>query len=81
MIKISMSKAKEITHTARREARTTEFAPLDQAININIANPTKITEVEAQRQTIRDKYATIQTSIDSCATAEDLKTILQSMKG
>ena len=79
MIKINMSKAKEITHTVRREARATEFAPLGQEININIANPTKITEVEAQRQVVRDKYAVVQTNIDKATTVEELKTILNSL--
>ena len=76
MINIDMGKAKDITHNIRREARAKEFAPLDQEININIANQTKVTEVETQRQAIRDKYAVIQVNIDDCVNPEGLKAII-----
>lgn len=79
MIQINVDKAKEITHEKRRDVRATEFAPLDTQININIANPAKVAEIEAQRQAIRDKYATIQTNIDAATTAEELKSIISSM--
>ena len=80
MINININKAKEIVHNIRREVRAKEFKPLDQEININIANTAKVAEVEAQRQAIRDKYATIQTNIDSCTTADELKAIIQNLK-
>lgn len=80
MININITKAKEITHNIRREVRAKEFAPLDQEININIANTAKVAEVEAQRQSIRDKYATIQTSIDNCSTTDELKAVIQNLK-
>ena len=34
MIQVDMSKAKEIAHNKRREARTAEFAPLDVQVTI-----------------------------------------------
>ena len=78
-ILINIEKAKEITHDKRREARACEFKPLDEAITINIANPDKVAEIEAYRQAVRDKYAEIQTSIDSSTTTDELKSILESL--
>lgn len=79
MIIINLDKAKEITHTKRREARTNEFEPLDAQINIYATNATKVTEIESQRQVIRDKYTTIQENIDACVSADELKTIIESL--
>lgn len=78
-IKVNITKAKEITHDKRREARAGEFKPLDEAITINIANPDKMAEIEAERQTVRDKYAEIQANIDSSATTDELKAIIESL--
>ena len=78
-IKVNITKAQEIAHDKRREARAGEFKPLDEAITINIANPDKVAEIEAKRQTIRDKYAEIQTNIDSSATTDELKAIIESL--
>lgn len=79
VIKVNIDKAKEITHDKRREARAEEFKPLDEAITINIANPGKVAEIEAERQTVRDKYAEIQANIDSSATTDELKAIIESL--
>ena len=78
-IKVNITKAQEIAHDKRREARAGEFKPLDEAITINIANPDKVAEIEAERQAIRDKYAEIQTNIDSSTTTDELKSILESL--
>jgi len=78
-IKVNITKAQEIAHEVRREARAEEFKPLDEAITINIANPNKVAEVEAERQAIRDKYAEIQTKIDSSTTTDELKSIIESL--
>lgn len=72
MIQVDISKAKEITHEKRREARAAEFAPLD----IQATIPTLAERAEAERQLIRDKYAAIQTQIDAATTAEELKAII-----
>lgn len=69
MITIDMTKAKEIAHNKRREARSTEFAPLD----IKATIPSEATAAEAARQVIRDKYAAMQTAIDSASTVDELK--------
>ena len=66
-------------HDKRREARASEFKPLDEAITINIANHDKVAEIEAERQAIRDKYAEIQINIDSSTTTDELKSIIESL--
>ena len=72
MITIDINKAKEISHSKRREARAAEFAPLD----IQATIPTLAEQAEAERQLVRDKYAAIQTAIDAATTADELKTII-----
>ena len=78
-IKVNITKAQEIAHDKRREARAGEFKPLDEAITINIANPDKVAEIEVEREAIREKYATIQTSIDACTTTDELKAIIEAL--
>jgi hypothetical protein len=69
MITINITKAKNIAHDKRREARSAEFAPLD----IKATIPSEATAAEAARQVVRDKYATMQTAIDSAATIDEIK--------
>ena len=69
MISINIDKAKSIAHEARRAARAAEFAPLDVQATI----PAKAAEAEAARQVVRDKYAAMQTAIDSASTADEIK--------
>ena len=69
MITINIDKAKDIAHDARRIARSAEFAPLD----IKATIPSEAIAAEAARQVIRDKYATMQTAIDSATTTDQLK--------
>ena len=69
MITINITKAKNIAHDKRREARTLEFAPLD----IKATIPSEATAAETARQAVRDKYATMQTAIDSASTADAIK--------
>lgn len=72
MIKVNMTKAKEISHETRRAKRSEEFAPLD----IKATIPSMAAQAEADRQAIRDKYDTIQASIDSATDEVELKSIL-----
>lgn len=74
-IVININKAKTIAHDMRRAARAEEFAPLDAAIMKQIPG-TDVQAVEAERQAIRDKYATIQTNIDSATTPDEIKSAL-----
>jgi hypothetical protein len=69
VITINIDKAKTIAHDKRREARSTEFAPLD----IKATIPSEATAAEAARQAVRDKYATMQTAIDAATTTDEIK--------
>jgi hypothetical protein len=69
MITINITKAKNIAHDARRTARSAEFAPLD----IKATIPSEAIAAEAARQVVRDKYATMQTAIDSATTTDAIK--------
>ena len=74
-IVIDLTKAKAITHEARRAARSAEFAPLDVKATI----PSEAAAAEAARAAIRTKYADIQTAVDAAADVAALKTILEAM--
>jgi len=65
----NITKAKNIAHDVRRTARTAEFAPLD----IKATIPSEATAAEAARQIVRDKYAAMQTVIDSASTVDEIK--------
>lgn len=72
----SLPKSKLICHDVRRLKRAAEFAPLDVEATI----PAKAATAEAARQVIRDKYATIQTSIDAAVDTGALRVILASFQ-
>ncbi len=75
MIIVNIDKAKAIGHDIRREKRAEEFAPLDEIIMKRIPG-TAEAETEAARQAIRDKYAAVQTNIDSATTTDEIKAAL-----
>ena len=75
MITINLTKAKAITHDARRTARAAEFAPLD----IKASIPSEAVAAEAARAAIRTKYAEIQTAVDAAADVAALKTIIEQL--
>lgn len=72
MITINVNKAKDIAHDIRRAKRAEEFAPLDVQATI----PSQASAAESARQVIRDKYAAMQTQINSASTPEEIKTAL-----
>lgn len=72
MIVINIDKAKAIGHGIRRSRRAEEFAPLDAEIMKQIPG-TDTVAVDAERQAIRDKYAVVQTEIDSAQTPDEIK--------
>jgi len=72
MITINIDKAKNIAHDIRRAKRSEEFAPLDVQATI----PSQASAAESARQVIRDKYAAMQTQINSASTPEEIKTAL-----
>jgi hypothetical protein len=75
MITIDLNKAKTIAHDKRRAARAAEFAPLDLKATI----PFEAAAAEAARQTVREKYATVQTQIEAAADVAALKTIVEGL--
>jgi hypothetical protein len=72
MITINIDKAKNIAHDIRRSKRAEEFAPLD----IKATIPSEAAAAESSRQVVRDKYADMQTEIDSASTPEEIKSAL-----
>lgn len=71
-IVIDLNKAKEIAHDKRRAARAEEFKPWDVKATI----PSEQVAAEAERQKIRDKYATLQEQMDAAQTVEELKALI-----
>ena len=74
-IVIDITKAKAITHDARRVARAAEFAPLD----IKASIPSEAVAAEEARAAIRTKYADMQTAVDAAADVAALKTIMEQL--
>jgi hypothetical protein len=74
-ITINLTKAKEIAHEKRRAARAEEFKPHDEVIMKQIPG-NDMTEAEAARQAIREKYEELQTQMNSAETVEELKALL-----
>lgn len=75
MITVDMTKAKDIAHKIRRQAREAEFAPYDNVIAKQIPGQEG---AEVARQAIRDRYARIQQAIDAAETVGDLNLALRS---
>jgi len=73
MISINIDKAKNIAHDMRRAKRAEEFALLD----IKATIPSEAVAAEAARQAVRDKYAAMQTQINSASTPEEIKEAIQ----
>ena len=69
MIVVNIDKAKAIAHNLRRASRTEEFKPLDVKVTI----PNEASSAEAERQTIRNKYAVMQDQINIAQTIEQIK--------
>lgn len=77
MIAINISKAKLVAHEKRRQARETEFAPLDEIIAKQIPGKSA-KDAEVARQVIRDKYTVMQLAIDAATTVEQIKAAMPS---
>ena len=75
MITVNITKAKAITHDARRAARSAEFAPLD----IKASIPSEAVAAEEARAAIRTKYAEMQSAVDAAADVAALKTIMEQL--
>ena len=75
MITINITKAKEVAHQKRRDARSKEFAPHDEVIAKQI--PGQSQQAEQSRQAIREKYIVIQQDIDASKNIDALKQVLE----
>lgn len=75
MIKIDITKAKNIAHDIRRKLREQEFSPLDNKIAKQIPG-VNFSEIEMQREMIREKYHIIQKEIDNANDIYHIKKIL-----
>lgn len=75
MITINVDKAKTIAHDIRRTAREKEFKPYDDIIMKRIPG-NDYDQAEIARQSIRDKYTTVQNEIDSSDNIDTIKQIL-----
>ena len=72
MITINIEKAKIVAHEKRRVSRSAEFAPLD----IKATIPSEAVAAESARQIVREKYASMQSAINSANTIEEIKTAI-----
>lgn len=71
-----LTKSKELGHEMRREKRAAEFKPYDDLISKQIPG-TDADNAELARVAIRAKYATMQDSINSATTINEIKTALE----
>lgn len=74
-IEHDITKCKSIAHDRRRAKREDEFKPHDEVIAKQIPGKS-VEDAEAARVVIRQKYADIQTAIDSAKTVEEIKASL-----
>ena len=75
-VKEDLTESKKLAHKTRRYERTKEFKPYDDIVMKQI--PGSDTEAaEAERVKIRDKYATMQTSIDNASNVAAIRTALE----
>ena len=75
MIVVNLDKAKVIAHDKRRVARAEEFKPYDEVIMKQIPG-VDLNQAEAARQTIRQKYAELQSQMDLAQSVDELKELL-----
>lgn len=71
MIKIDISKAKDITKDRLRAERTPLLQALDNEVMKNITDATKLAEIETEKQRLRD----ITKVVDGLSTVEELKNV------
>ena len=75
MITINLTKAKNIAHDKRREARAEEFKPYDEIIMKQIPGA-DAAAAEIARELIRTKYAEMQIAIDAASTVDSIKSAM-----
>jgi len=68
VVSTNLAKAKAIAHDVRRQVRDALFVPLDRKATV----PALLTQVEVERQAIRDADAVKQTAIDNAKNIAEL---------
>lgn len=71
MITVNIPKAQEITKDRLRAERKPLLEALDVEVMRNIKNPTKLDEIEIEKQRLRD----ITKVVDTLTTVEELKAV------
>lgn len=71
MIKINIEKAKEITKDRLRAERTPLMTALDVEVMKNISNVERLSEIEVEKQKLRDATKVV----DTMTTVDELKSI------
>lgn len=71
MIKIDMTRAKEITKDRLRAERAPLLQALDIEVMKNLSDTTKLAEIEAEKKRLRD----ITLVVDALTTVEELKEV------
>lgn len=74
-IVVDMTKARAIHLSRIRRIRDKKLELLDKETMKNIKNPTKIDEIESQKQTLRDLPQTIASELSSASTPEELRLV------
>lgn len=74
-IEHDINRCRELGHDIRRAKRAEEFAPHDEVIAKQIPGK-DMSAAEVARQAIRDKFAVMQTDIDTATNPEQIKTAL-----
>ena len=75
-VKEDLTESKKLGHEHRRYNRTKEFKPYDDIVMKQIPG-SDTAAAEAERVKIRDKYATMQTSIDNASDSAAIRTALE----
>lgn len=72
---VDLPKAREIHLTRLRGKRNKQLQELDIETMKNISNPTKLAEIEKQKQTLRDLPQALQAQLENCKTTEEIKKV------
>lgn len=74
-VEVDMPKAREIKMAQIRKKRDSDLATLDVETMRYLKNPTKLNDVEAKKQELRDMPQQLQPMIDAALTPEELNQI------
>jgi len=78
MITINLEKARNISHSVRRQLRDAEMKPLDDVIAKQIPG-NSFQQAESQREVVRKKYEIAQQKLDAANSVQELENILKQL--